>query len=520
MRTISIRVLPFALAASIVSLPMPSHAEFSEDFSIFSPAGFAGMVARSAVSYGRLIADIRYDSLEVDAERGALLLRGLAIEGLGSYSECRIDLGSLKFDGLSLWSYETTRGRITVRDLSIANNCFGANAGMIGIATGGPTIRISDLDVSGVQTIGSGRTDIEFALESPDIARISAVASFDYFSLSSPDLLHHLLDSPAHDRSASPAAPDGYGMPDTHADPTPPPVPRGTLRNAHVTIEDRGGLERLQALLPPDAVGVAIDEIVTAPAGSPMGDFQRDLADAARTFLANGGQMTAQVRPLEPVDFDFAQIDTPDQAIELFAPQIVEGRGSPAVALVADPSDISDPRALGLALASGQGVPRDRARAVEMLMPFAGDADVDLELARQLTAMRTPSDAYPRALSAAAGSMPDAVSLLDQIETTLPLSDILSAQQPATTELPAEVFATTDQTAELALRYARGEGIARSYGLAYRLGLIAAARGHGGAQALIDQLDRDFGEDEAWHPLTRTAIDAANDDWMRLGLGK
>lgn len=401
---------------------------------------------------------------------------------------------------------------MSLRDLSVANNCFGANAGMIGIATGGPTINISDLDISGLQTIGSGRTEIEFALESPDIARLSAVASFDYFSLSSPDLLRHLREGPAHDRPVPPAG--------TAGEPAPPPVPRGTLRHAHVTIEDRGGLDRLQALLPPDAAGVAIDGIVTAPAGSPMGDFQRELAEAAHSFLTNRGQMTIEVRPPEPVDFDFVLLDTPDQAIGLFAPRIVEGRASPAVALIADPSDLSDPRALGLALASGQGVPRDPARAVDMLTPFAGEPEVDLELARQFLAMRNPAAAYSHAQSAAAGAMPDAVPLLDRIERTLPLSDILSAQPPATTELPAEVFATTDQTAALALRYARGDGVARSYGLAYRLGLIAAARGHGGAQALIDRLDGDFGQDEAWHPLNRTAIDAANDDWMRLGLGR
>lgn len=84
MRAISIRVMPLALAVGVISAPVPSQAEFSQDFSMFSPAGFAGMVARSAISYGRLVADIRYDSLEVDPERGALLLRGLAIEGLGA----------------------------------------------------------------------------------------------------------------------------------------------------------------------------------------------------------------------------------------------------------------------------------------------------------------------------------------------------------------------------------------------------------------------------------------------------
>ncbi|MDN5567243.1 MAG: hypothetical protein L0G27_00580, partial [Paracoccus sp. (in: a-proteobacteria)] len=226
MRAISIRLLPFALAASIVSLPMPSQAEFSEDFSIFSPAGFAGMVVRSAVSYGRLIADIRYDSLEVDPERGALLLRGLAIKGLGSYSDCRIALESLELGGLSLRSYETTKGSLTARELSVANNCFGTNAAMIGIATGGPTINISTLDISGLQTTGSGRTEIEFALESPGIARITAMGSFDYFSLSSPEFLRQLRDGPALDGPMPPAGADVDAMPDTSADPT--PLPRGT----------------------------------------------------------------------------------------------------------------------------------------------------------------------------------------------------------------------------------------------------------------------------------------------------
>ena len=58
--------------------------------SVFSPANIVGGLLRGAISYARMVADIRYGALEVDGMRGGLTLRELQIAGIGKHENCRI----------------------------------------------------------------------------------------------------------------------------------------------------------------------------------------------------------------------------------------------------------------------------------------------------------------------------------------------------------------------------------------------------------------------------------------------
>lgn len=511
-----------AIAVAPLSLPAPAHAAPSEDFSILSSAGLTGVLIRVGVSYARVVSDVRYGSLQVDDQRGTLTLRDLTITGLDEFSECRIGIGTLELSGISLWSVEEPEGQMNLRDVTVANNCFGANAATIGVVTGGPQIVLSDLSVSMRQGFGSGKAVISLTASSPGLARLSAAGDFDYFALSSGSLLTELLRDDSQD--FDPNTWEDPTNPETMPEPADPPLPRGTLRSAHVSLTDLGGLERLKPMLPPQLTDpAAIDGMVTAPAGTPLGNFQAELAQALKTFMDQSGTVTVQVRPEAPIDFDFATLQSADAVVAHFAPQVTNALPTPPVPLIADLSDESDPRALGLALASGQGAPRDPARALDLLQPLAGDpaADPQVELTvAELMSATDPVQAYGHAVGAAAARAPGGLVMLDRIEADLPTADILRGQEGADTAVADEVFVSPDLLRDEALRRERGEGVARSYALAYRLALLAGAAGDLSAQSLITRLDQRFGNDEEWTTRRDAAIQQANTDWTDRDLGQ
>ncbi|RQP05851.1 MAG: hypothetical protein D1H97_10715 [Paracoccus sp. BP8] len=496
------------LAAGAIAEPAPG--------SIFSPANIAAGLVRGALSYGRMLADIRYGGLEIDAARGGLVLRDLQVAGLGRHENCRISLGRLQVSGLSLWTEETSRLRFDASDLRIANNCFGPNAVMIGVVTGGDSIPLSTLSVDLHQSAGSGALLADIEAISPGIARLESSADFDYISLFSPDFFEKLAE-----RGAGGTPPDAEAAPDDlPADEAPRIGLRGTLRAAHLSAENLGVWERLKPLLPPEASSPeALQALLTAEPGSALHETQQGLVRALRAFLAEPGRVTAELRPAEPVAFDSTLWTGPEDAAALFRPRFSNAPPTPPVALIADPQAGQDDRALGLALAEGRGVPQNARRAITLLTPLQEDAEVALTLAR-LTAEGDPAAAYGHALRAAAQGAEGAAAALDRIEALLATADLLAAQDPAGTEPPGDAFASAVALRDAALAHEQGDGVPRSYALAWRLAASAAAAGDGPARALMARLDARFGADPAWIEARDQAADLALADWTRQDLAR
>lgn len=485
--------------------------------SVFSPANIVGGLLRGAVSYGRMVADIRYGALEVDGLRGGLTLRDLQIAGVGQYERCRIDLGRVQVSGLTFWAEEESQLQVDLSDLAIANNCFGPEAAMIGMITGADSIPLESLSVNLRQSSGSGAVTADIEAISPGVARIEGSVNFDYVSLFSPDLIEKLAQDQSYGEYTPPTFDQDGNMIPSEDEPVGEPQfgLRGTLTAGHVSVEDLGLWQRIQPLLPPDATNPeSLQALVTAPPGSKLNDAQRALVSTLQGFVANPGRVTAEIRPPAPVSFDTTSWTTPEDALALFPLVFTNAPPTPPVALIADTADA---RALGLALAEGRGVPQNTRRAIELLDPLAEDPEVMLVLAR-LLAGSDPAAGYAHALNAATMGVPGAPAVLDRLEAQLPTAALLAAQAPADGELPATVFDSVIALRNAAQSYEQGDGARRSYALAWRLAAAAAATGDGAAKAVMTRLDNRFGADPDWIKTRDAAADQAADDWAAQDL--
>ena len=514
--------LSILMAGTALGDPAPiiSPAASPGSDSVFSAAGIVGGVMRGVISYARMVADIRYGALEVDGLRGGVTLRDLQISGVGEHELCQITLGRLHVSGISFWAEENSQVHVDLSDLDIATNCFGPNAAMIAMITGDDRIPVDRLSINVAQSSGSGAMTADIEAISPGIARLEGSVDFDYVSLFSPDLIEKLAEAQSYD-DYPPMTFDQDGNmipPENEPNSEPEFGLRGTLRAGHVSVENLGLWERVKPLLPPDATNPqSLQALVSAPPGSKLNDAQRELATVLGGFMAQPGLVTAEIRPPAPVSFDTTGWTTPEDALAIFPLAFSNALPTPPVTLIADPAADADPRALGLALAKGWGVPQDTRRAIELLEPLAEDPEVALTLAA-LLADTDPGAAYAFALRAANIGAPGGPAALDRIEARLSTGALLAAQRPADGELPAMAFDSVAALRDTALAYEQGDSAARSYALAWRLASSAAAAGDGAARALMTRLNARFGADPDWIKTREAASEQASDDWTGQNL--
>lgn len=473
-----------------------------------SAASIVAGLTRAAVYYGRLVADIRYGSLEADAARGTIILRDLEIAGLENHADCRISVGRVQMDGLHFWFTEEMRMRFDLSDVTIANACFGAQGAQIAMVTGGDSIRLASLSMDSHQILGSGAMRADFQAVSPGVARIGGSADFSYFTMYVPEFWEQVVGTGG---AGGTPPQDPYVAP-------PGPGVRGTLRAAHLTVENLGVWERVQPMLPPDMSSPAMAQgLVTAQEGTALHDLQASLSEALGEFLKTPGMLTASIRPEAPVDFEISEKSDPEKLIALFKPDFSNTAPVPPVALIADPDAATDERALGLALAEGRGVPQNRARAIELLTPLAEDGEVALVLAG-LMAEQDAVAAYAHAQAAAGTAVPGAAAALDRIEARLETAQLMQAQPAAEAVVQEGAFVSLAALRKAALAYETGAGVPRSYALARRLAASAAAAGDGVARALMARLDARFGADPAWLQTRAAAEQQALADWTGQNL--
>lgn len=505
-------LIPLVLAGVIVFGGAGTASAATSDEDSFSMATVTASILRAAVSYGRIVADIRYGALETDSGRGAMVLRDLEIKGIGKNANCSVTLGKLEVSGLSFWGAEDARSRLDMSDLAIANNCFGPDAAMIAMVTGANAIPLETLVIDIHQVSGSGAMNIGIEARSPGIAAISGHADFDYVTFSMPDALTEIMAQSDPYSTAQPTfdangnlIEGGLGEPKAGL--------RGILRAADLSVENLGLWERMKPLIPPDATSpAAMNELVTAEPGTELHNVQQAFADALQNFIAEPGRVTAELRPAQPVSFETTGWTGPEDALAVLKPVFSNALPTPPVTLIAAPDGGGDALALGLALAEGRGLPQNSRRAIEVLSPLDDNPEALLTIAR-LSAQTDLADAYAHAQKAAALGSRGAPAALDRIEARLPTVDLLAAQAPADTALPAEVFASVPALRSAAIAYAEGKGVPRSYVLARRLAASAAAAGDGQAISLIARLDGRFGADADWIAARDAAADLAMQDW-------
>ncbi|MDO5604352.1 MAG: hypothetical protein Q4G25_04225 [Paracoccus sp. (in: a-proteobacteria)] len=519
-------VLPTAVAALLMAAGTPAAAApANAGDQIFSGTALTGALIRAAISYGRMIADIRYDSLEVDPARGGVTLRDMRITGIGQHSNCRISLGKMQVSGISFWGADDMRLRLDITDLGIATNCFGPNAAMIGMMTGRDVIPVDLLTVDSRSVASSGAAVVDIELHSAGIARVSASADFDYVSLIAPTILAGLTGQRGlygDDFLSPPGGTDHpFGSPDAGGEPMPEIGLRGMLNAAHVSVEDLGIWQRLSMIMPPDMADPSMaDQIVTAQPGTAMRAAEEQLAQAVRGFLTDPGWLTIEVRPDHPVAFDTTTWTAPEDALVVLAPVATNAPPTPPLALIADPgTGGSDPLALGLALAEGRGLPQNPARAVMILSALPESPEAQMALAR-LSQGTEPATAYRHAQTAAGLGAAGAIALLDRLESRMSTADLLAVQPAVTDALSAADAGSVPALRNAALAAEEGNGVARSYQQAWRLASLAGAAGDGASHALMARLEARFGDDPDWIRARDAAAAQALNDWVSLGLSE
>lgn len=504
-----------ASTALALALTAPAQAQSApEQPGVFSAENLIGWVAQMAVSYGRLIADVRYGSLAVDGH-GSLIMRDLQIAGLGRHETCRISLDRLQISGLSFRVQDAATSRLDLSGLSVATACFGMDGAMIAAVIDDDAIRLETVALDARQSFGSGALAMDIEAIAPGLARIEGSADFDYVSAFIPEFFERMSDDYSGETLPDAAPLDGTA---DLADGPPEMGVGGTLRSAHLSLEDLGGWQKIQPILPPEATSPeALQSLVTETPGTPLHALQQAVVETLQGFVTQPGRMTAEIRPAAPLDFDSSEWSDPEQALLLFAPTFSNAAPTPPLALIANPDDDADPRALGLALAEGKGLPRNPRRAIELLTPLQQDGEVALTLAR-LTTDADPVAAYAHAMTAAGLGAAGALAALDQIEARLTTEQLIAAQPEVTAPLPEETFASVIALRDAALAQEQGDAVPRSYALALRLAGSAAAAGDGPAQALLTRLEARFADAPAWAELRGAAADQALADWREQDL--
>ncbi|WP_299908105.1 hypothetical protein [uncultured Paracoccus sp.] len=510
------KFLPARLAAPValsLALAAPATAQITPPrASAFSAEGVIGGITRLIVSYGRMFADLRYGALAVDGPRGTLVMRDLEIAGQGKYQTCRVSLDRLQVSGLSLWAQEEAATRLDLSGVAIATQCFGMNGAMIAAVIDDDMIRLDAVSLDARQSAGSGSLAMDIEAIAPGLARIEGSADFAYVSMFIPEFFERIAGG-----NSDPADSSDDTAPEM-ADGPPEMGVRGRLRAAHLSLEDLGGWEKLRPILPPQATSPeGLQALVTAEPGTPQQAFQQALADALKAFVAEPGRLTAEIRPAAPVAFETSDWTGPDEALTVFAPVLTNALPTPPLALVANPDDASDPRALGLALAEGKGLPRNPRRAIELLTPLQKEGEIALALAG-LKADSDPRAAYTHAMTAAGQGVAGSMAELDRIEARLKTDQLIAAQPGVSTALPDAAFASVVSLRDAALAQEQGDGTPRSYALALRLAGSAAAAGDGPSEALLARLEGRFAGDPAWEELRAAAADQALADWRGMGL--
>ncbi len=478
------RLLSAAAVLATCAVPLSSQAQ-AQEASPLEQLLDINNLTRAVIDFGVLMlrsqVDVTYEGISVSRAGSEISIVGLKFfpfyewdpEGFCEIGIARLDLSNSGRPGQSEMHIEAV-------GTEVASACLPPEPREALSMTGYPGIDVERLYVDLSFDVGSSALDVDGHLALKDAAVIDVAATFDYF---------WFRDT-------------GYGDPD----------PAMQLSSAVVSIEDRGLLERIRPIVPPEAFSFdAAPQIVTRGLQEALGEggfrqltpaetaFTEQAGAAVGEFLGGAGTLTVTSRPRTPVWLGPDTFRGPGDVITMLEPKIEAGTtaGSasmvPASVLAAalDGGALGDAEAkqAGLALLTGVGAPLAPALGRSLLEPLAGsDPEAALALAGAL-ADDDPVAAYRFALAAAAGGADGGLAALDGIEQDLTADQILSLQ---TTDR-GSFISGVQSVAELrdgALAALMGVSRPRSYEDAYVMASLAAAAGDLSSAALRDRILR------------------------------
>ena len=517
------------IAALTAALATPALAETDPQpglMEFFSINRVGTFIANSAIAALRTQMELEYEYLSTDLMRGSVAISGVKARPLLPYDQARqclitIDRAVINTDVAKPFEVASEMN-VNLIGARANTACLPREAAM-GLRAAG--IREIDLDqfkirIAYVYATGETSSDVTLA--------INNFASLDF---SASGMILPRLGS--------------FG----------PSEPAFRVMRAVVSLKDQGGWNTVSAILPPNFRDPAtIKDIGTEAVTQFLSNnglravtaiernFVTQLMDRVEDFVTDPGEITIEANlpetgiVIEPELYN----SEPQSLVSALA---LEARTTPLarprilssddLAALTDPAGLEADRLLelGRALLDGAGVPQTPALVPDLLMPLTKQPEsapqASALIARALQA-RDPALAYPYALTAAAGGITEAVSVMDQLENQMTTTQVLTAQADnlgASANASDAVGNSTDPRAlrALALSHFTGSGAPRSYAQAYYFALLAEAAGDIGATTLKQEIDGRFSARgdavaAAWAEISDALQAKALEDWIAGGL--
>lgn len=508
--------LRLALIAVALGMAAPADAQATSRPGLWETLTFENIatgLVQIGLGWARVLADIRYQHMTVDPLASRIVLTELEVSPLisgGSPDACRITTARTVISGAELGRGTNGRFHIAMDDARVPVGCLPpAGAGFLR-GLGLRDIFIPRVEYLLTYDYPTGGALLGVTADLDGLANVEISANLDYVSFR--------LD---FDREE--------------------PVFAAYLSDAQITVEDNGAWDLARPLLPadlvdPEALGQTLRDAVLStlsgaggqPTVPPDQLAFAQAAGRAATRFAKGERLVVLRTDLRdgPVKLDAGTAENPAALFLALQPRLSNTR--PAVrnaiavaeleAALSAETPPENALALGRALATGIGAPRDLASALRLLAPVAraGNAEASLLIAEAVGRTR-PKQAYAHALRAAAAGLPGALTVMDRIERDLPYTDVIEAQNALLTGQEDRVYGDLAAMRQLARDYWLGIKRPRSWRAAYYWAAMAAAGGDAGSAALRDEITETLrlrGDGANWAETAASLDSGVLRDWI------
>lgn len=487
------------------------------------------LLGHYALLTARSFVDLTYDTLAVEPGTNDMVITGLKLYPVLDWDEngeCEITID--RAVAADITSFETLQSLIEVSGLHVPIACLDPMQGGMVASFGYPDgLTAERMSIETSYDLPTSAADVVIQASFAGVGDVALTANFDYL---------------------------WFRFPTDGGD----PEPAALLGAAELAIENGGIWEKLEPMIGaqmgdlnavPQMAGMMIAQSLGDPAsggqpGPEVVAFSENVTAELTRFLADKDRIVVTAAPERGVWLGPDSFGSPADAIAQLQPVVsavpmaqraMIGPEELTAALSGGAGLDDDGRLrVGRALLTGIGAPRVPAEGAALLEPLAEGWNAEAAGLLADAALDAGEDqrAYAMALRAMAGGEAGAAAIADELETRLPLADVLVEQDtqgnawPGASDLVAEsnaAIAAGDLNAirKLAYRAAAGQGMPRNVKAAYFWASLAAAGGDRGAGGLRDRMDARYGARDAavWRPAAAEAAAQALEAWTTGGLG-
>ncbi|MEM8728383.1 MAG: hypothetical protein AAGF79_00580 [Pseudomonadota bacterium] len=475
-----------------------------------------------AMTSARAFADIRYQQISFDPIGARLTLLDLDVRpflpGMAP-DACVVTAERLALRGQPLDDPGTWRAQIALDAVEVGLGCLPPPARAVSMGAGLDRITLPRVDMGLHYDYASGGGTMELSADLDRVAAIEVVLEADYISF-----------------RVDPARGE--------------PHPALDLNAVHVTLDDRGGWDIAQRLLPPDiqspdtlqgivagAVMQALQEANgTGETGAPMtADQQRFAAQAGAVAkgFAEGNRRVVLATQIARPPFRIDETSTANFPAFFDALSPVVSHRAPQLTRVIPVSDLqaalnseetpADAVSLGRALLTGIGAPRNTNQGLTLLAKASREGNGEAAyLVADALAQSDPDTAYGHALRAAGLNYPGGLAVLDRVERATSYDTMMALQSDATPAGPDPALYGSVLQMRLAARgFLNGTDRFRSYRAAYYWAAMAAAAGDASGAAMRDDITETMrlrGDAQAWAQEAGALDNGVLRDWIQQDL--